>query len=165
MKRNVDDELVEELLNDKEFMEAVAELEDYEDYLTEEDLDEDEEVEDDEELEDLDEDEEFEDDEDADDDLYEEFDVYVDKEGNKFIAPANEDLDEATEVVVRAGKKIRRKRRKAGYKVAGNKYIKMTSQEKRTRKKAGKKASRKARSKKAGAVRKRVRSLRKRGNA
>jgi len=75
------------------------------------------------------------------------------------------ELEEAVKVkMVRAGQRIKKVPPKKGFKVVGNKYVRMTGAEKLARKRAVKKAvkTRKTHSQK-GAIRKRLKSLKKRG--
>ena len=70
--------------------------------------------------------------------------------------------EKAKERVVRGGKRVKKLKCKEGYKAVGNRCVKMSSSEKRTRSKAAKKGSRKAKSKRVSTQRKRAKSMRKR---
>ena len=74
-----------------------------------------------------------------------------------------EELTEARKIkVVRNGKRIKRVKPKAGYKVVGGRYKKMKSAEKIKRKKGAKRAARKRKGRsQVGANRKRAKSMRK----
>ena len=75
------------------------------------------------------------------------------------------ELEEAVKVkMVRDGQRIKKIPPKKGFRVVGNKYVRMTGAEKLARKRAVKKAvkTRKTHSQK-GAIRQRLRSLKKRG--
>ena len=65
--------------------------------------------------------------------------------------------------VVRGGKKVKKMiSTKAGYKMKGGKEVKMSASERLKRKKGAKKGAIKAKGKKAGAARKRAKSIKKR---
>lgn len=66
------------------------------------------------------------------------------------------------EYVIRKGKKIRRKKRRKGFKVVGGKYKKLTARERMKRKIAARKAAKKRKAKKAQIKRKQRISMRKR---
>jgi hypothetical protein len=75
----------------------------------------------------------------------------------------DDELDEArTERVVRGGKKVRKLKRKPGYKVKNGRYVKISSSEKRARSKAAKKGARKRKPQRSSIQRKRKKSLRRR---
>jgi hypothetical protein len=75
----------------------------------------------------------------------------------------DDELDEArTERVVRGGKKVRKLKRKPGYKVKNGRYVKISSSEKRKRSRGAKKGARKRKSQKSSIERKRKRSMKKR---
>ena len=71
-------------------------------------------------------------------------------------------IEAGYEYVIRNRKKIRRKKRKPGYKVVGSKYKKMSAKEKMRRKIAQRKGAKKRKAKKAQSNRKRKISMRKR---
>jgi hypothetical protein len=75
----------------------------------------------------------------------------------------DEEINEVQrERVVRSGKKIRRLKRKPGYKVKNGRYVKISSSEKRARSKAAKKGARKRKPQRSSIQRKRKKSLRRR---
>jgi len=71
-------------------------------------------------------------------------------------------IDDSYEYVVRKGKKIRRKKRKPGYKVVNNRYVKISAAEKMKRKRGAKKAARKRKARKAIMKIKRRKSMKRR---
>jgi len=80
-----------------------------------------------------------------------------------------EEMDEAIrrKIVIRGGKRIRKKvlspaEKKAGYKVNNGKKVKMSAIERMKRKRAARKGARKSRSKRSISTRKRLRSMRRR---
>lgn len=74
-----------------------------------------------------------------------------------------DDLDEAAKVkVIRKGKMIKRLPPRKGYKVVGNKYVRMKPSESKTRSRSAKKGARKSKAKNATKQRQMKKSLRKR---
>jgi hypothetical protein len=75
----------------------------------------------------------------------------------------DEEINEVQrERVVRGGKKVRKLKRKPGYKVKNGRYVKISSSEKRKRSRGAKKGARKRKSQKSSIERKRKRSMKKR---
>lgn len=70
--------------------------------------------------------------------------------------------EQGYEYVVRKGKRVRRKKRRKGFKVVGGKYKKMSAREKTKRKIAARKSAKKRKAKKAQSNRKRKISMRRR---
>lgn len=71
-------------------------------------------------------------------------------------------IDEAYEYVIRNRKKVRRLKKRPGYKVVKGKYVKMSGREKMKRKLAQRKGAKKRKAKRAQISRKRRLSLQKR---
>ena len=71
-------------------------------------------------------------------------------------------LEQGYEYVIRKGKKVKRKKRRKGFKVVGGKYVKISAREKIKRKIGARKAAKKRKAKKSQANRKRKISMKRR---